>query len=352
MEIHQFHPSFAFGDAIGNEMIEIQKTLKKLGHNSIIFFQHTTLKTPSSKKYKKYKKFSSPDNILIIHYSIAYDIEVLNFIKSLPDKKLLIYHNITPPEYFTNINSQYMVQTKIGREQLRHLSKFVDYAVGDSEYNRQELLEFGFNKTDVLPILMDFKKYEASTDIELEKDGTSTNILFVGRIAPNKKQEDIIKIFYYYKQYIEPESKLYLVGSYEGMEIYYKYLLDLVQRLGLDDVNFTGKINFNDLIAYYKLADFFLCMSEHEGFCVPLLESMYFGIPIIAYNSTAVPYTMGNSGILVNIKNYNEIAEMINFLVKYREIREKIIKKQEQRLKDFTNKKIIKIFKEFIDQIK
>ncbi len=351
MEIHQFHPSFSYGDAIGNDMIELQKTLKNWCYKSDIYSQYIGPKTPPSKNYKEYLKISSPDNILIIHFSIAYNDEVLKFIESLPDKKMLIYHNITPFQYFVDINNQYEFYTKTGREQLKSLSKVVDYAVGDSEYNRQELVELGFKKNGVLPILMDFTKYASMQKYRFKKSEGYTNILFVGRISPNKKQDDIIKIFYYYKKNINPNSKLYLVGSYEGLEKYYDQLADQVKSLKLNDVYFTGKINFDELIEYYKLADVFLCMSEHEGFCVPLIESMLFDIPIIAFNSTAIPYTLGSSGILINKKNYPEIAELIQLLIEDNKFREQIINKQRERLKDFDRESIERIFRTQLDNL-
>ena len=351
MEIHQFHPSFAYGDAIGNEMIELQKTLKAWGYKSNIYSQYKDTKTSTSENYKKYLKNSSSNNILIIHFSIAFDEEILKFIESLPDKKILIYHNITPSQYFAKLNSHYESSSRKGRWQLKSLSKIIDYAVGDSEYNRRELDELGFKKTGVLPILLDFAKYGIESDKNFRKNDRSTNILFVGRISPNKKHDDLIKIFYYYKKNIDPCSKLYLVGSYEGMEKYYNKLTKLIKFLKLDDVYFTGKIDFNELISYYKSADVFLCMSEHEGFCVPLIESMIFDIPVMAFNSSAIPYTLGNSGVLINNKNYEEISELMHLIVEDKELREKILIKQRIRLKDFNRESIERIFRMILNDL-
>jgi glycosyltransferase involved in cell wall biosynthesis len=347
MEIHQFHPSFSYGDAIGNDIIEIQKLLRKWKYKSDIYCQYNSNAHPS-KNYKEYLKISSPDNILIIHFSIGYDDEVLDFIKSLPDKKFLIYHNITPSQYFTNINDQYERYTKMGREQLKFINNMVDFAVGVSEYSRQELVKLGFKKTGVLPVLIDFEKYNIKCDIS--KNNHSNNILFVGRISPNKKQDDIIKVFYYYKK-INPNSKLYLVGSYDGLEKYYNMLVDLVKSLKLKDVYFTGKTKFEELVRYYKSADVFICMSEHEGFCVPLIESMIFDVPIIAYKSSAIPYTLGDAGIIANQKNYLEIAEMMNILISDDKFKEKIIKNQKDRLKDFSVENIEKTFRTMLDDL-
>ena len=128
------------------------------------------------------------------------------------------------------------------------------------------------------------------------------------------------------------------------MEKYYNRLLDYVKALELDDVIFTGHIKFPEILAYYKVADVFLCMSEHEGFCVPLVEAMFFDVPVIAYKSCAVPYTMGGSGILTDTKNPVEIAMLIDRIVNDSSLREFIISGQRKRLEDFSYDKIKDIF--------
>lgn len=346
MEIHQILPTISPGDAIGNDVIEIRNILRKWGYKSDIYAQNIHPKMSKiAKKYIAYKKVSSKDNILIFHFSIGS--EVSDFVKTLPDKKIMIYHNITPHKYFIGINDYLANLLKNGRNELKSFAGITDLALGDSEYNRLELQELGFENTGVLPILVDFEKYNNPNHKLLEKYRDDyMNILFVGQISPQKRQGDIIKAYYYYKC-INPKSRLFLVGNYEGSEKYYKQLQELIRKLKLKDVHITGIVDFKDMVAYYKLADIFLCMSEHEGFCVPLLESMYFKIPIIAYNSTAIPYTLGDSGILIKKKNYEEIAEMINLLVEDIDLRNKIIKKQNERLKDFDKKKVEKNLKRY-----
>lgn len=348
-EVHQILPSFSYGDAIGNNALEIRDVLRKWGYKSDIYAEHAHPKMSKfAKNFYEYKKCSSPDNILIFHYSIGS--EVSRFVKTLPDKLILIYHNITPHHYFMGINDGLAHLVKGGKETLPSFNGKAILALGDSEYNRQELAELGFKNTGVLPIIIDFEKYDIEPNRRLMRkygDGY-VNVLFVGRIIPNKKYEDIIKAFYYYKKGINPRSRLFLAGSYEGTERYYRQLQDLIRRLRLEDVYFTGHTDFRDLVTYYKLADILLCMSEHEGFCVPLLESMYFKIPIIAYNSTAVPYTLKNSGVLINQKNFEEIAEMMNILVEDEKLRSTVIKKQEKRLKDFEKSEIERTLKSYI----
>lgn len=240
---------------------------------------------------------------------------------------------------------------KTGRRELGEFADIADMALGDSEYNRKELEELGFKKTGVLPVIMDFEKYGQKPDKKIFKKYKDNNInfLFVGRLSPNKKQEDVIKTFYYYNKYINSCSRLFLVGSYTGTEKYYAQLQYLVQQLDIKDVHIMGQVKFTELLAYYKLADVFVSMSEHEGFCVPLLECMYFGIPIIAYRSTAIPYTLGGTGIQVNEKRFFEVAEMVNVLLENKELKNRIIERQRIRLTEFDRSKVIHILKEFIE---
>lgn len=349
MEIHQILPTISPGDAIGNEVQEIKRVLNEWGYKSEIYAQNIHPKI-NAKKYTEYKKVSSKENILIFHFSIGS--EVSEFVKKLPDKKIMIYHNITPPEYFCGVNETLVNLLENGKKELRSLVDHIDLAVGVSEYNRLELQEMGFKNTDVLPIIINFHEYSSPNEKLLSKyDDDFVNLLFVGRVTPHKRQEDIIKVFYYYKL-INPKSRLFLAGSYEGCEIYSDYLKKLIQDLNLKDVHLLGKISFNDLISYYKLADIFICMSEHEGFCVPILESMYFEIPIIAYKSTAIPFTLEDTGILVKEKNYCEIAEMVNVLIEDEELRSTLVKKQKDRLDNFKREKIISQLESILSKVK
>lgn len=341
MKVHQILPSLAPGDAIGNEVLLMRDLLRSWGYESDIFAQHIHPEV-QARPYKEYESESSSQNLLIYHFSIGS--EVSNFVKDLPDRKVMVYHNITPPHFFRGVNGSLMLLLEKGREELRSLSQEFDLALADSEYNRIELERAGYRETGVLPVLIDFSKYQSFNPDILERYSDDwINILFVGRISPNKKHEDIIKTFYYYKC-INPKARLLLPGGYYGCELYFQSLRSLVQRLGLSDVYFLGKVPFRDLVSYYAVSDLFLCMSEHEGFNVPLVESMYFGIPIIAYESSAIPYTLGDAGILVKSKNYVEIAELINLVVEDHDIRDKLIRRQNERLQVFEYDKIVAQF--------
>jgi len=352
VQIHQILPDISYGDAISNNVLEIKKILKSWGYESEIYAQRIHPKLAyTAKNYTEYEKNSSHENILIFHFSIGSDTS--KFVKTLPDKKILIYHNITPYNYFLGVNDTLVRLSRNGRKELAEYSDITDLALGDSEYNRKELAELGFKNTGVLPIIVDFEKYDQEPDKKvLNKFADDyTNFIFVGRLSTNKKQEDVIKVFYYYNKCINQKSRLFLVGSYEGTERYCVQLKELIKRLNLENVYITGKVNFKELLAYYKLADVFISMSEHEGFCVPLIEAMYFKTPIIAYNSTAIPYTLDGSGVLVNKKIYEEIAELAQILIEDKQLRERVIKKELGRLKHFDKSETEKLLKMYLKQV-
>ena len=348
MEIHQILPNIIKGDAIGNETLLIRNILREWGYKSEIYAEHIHPGIDAI-PYTNYEKISSRNNILIYHYSIGSDIT--EFVKKLPDKIVILYHNQTPDKYFWGVNDHVASLLQKGRRDLKDLSKIAKVGLGDSEYNCRELTEYGFSKTRVFPLLLDFEKYSSKNEIILKKyDDNWVNLLFVGRIAPNKRQDELIKIFYYYKS-INPHSRLFLIGSYRGFEDYFKKLNDQTTQLSLNDVILPGGVSDNDLNAYYSIADVFICMSEHEGFCVPLVESMFFDVPIIAYNSTATPDTLENSGILVNTKNYCEIAELINIIIHDKKIKRIITDKQRNRYQDFTFENTKEKFRQIIEDL-
>jgi len=350
--VHQLLPSFGRGDAIGNEVAEIRDLLRSWGYKSEIFVEHVPPgRAHGAKSYMQYGQFSSADTVLIYHHSIGS--ALTRFIRTLPDRKVVLYHNITPYEWYAGVNDYLAYLLKTGREELASLKNGASFALADSEYNRLELESLGFANTAVFPLMIDFSGYSQKPDqaiMEKMNDGY-TNILFVGRISPNKCADDLIKTYYCYKKFINPKSRLVIVGSHKGTERYRDYLTKLVDGLGLEDVVMTGAVGFPELLAYYRSAGIFVSMSEHEGFCVPLLEAMHFNIPIIAYDSTAVPYTLGNAGLLFKEKDYLKIAELINIVVTDAELKDRLVRGGRQRLKEFDPAKTATILKSAIEQV-
>lgn len=352
MRIIQVLPTIAYGDAIGNDTIALKQAIESLGYETAIYAERVAepLKNKTAFFISDMPRLND-DDIIIYHLSTGSD---LNFkVTEFSGRKMVIYHNVTPPHFFVNNDYVAYKLTKWGLDGVKYLADKVEYCLADSEFNKKELQAAGYKcPIDVLPILIPFEDYQkqpAHRIVDLYDDG-KTNIIFTGRIAPNKKQEDVISAFYHYKKYFDPDARLFLVGSYNNKDVYYRRLIKYVEQLELKDVYFTGHIKFDEILAYYTIADVFLCMSEHEGFCVPLAEAMFFNIPIIAYNCTAIPWTLGGSGILLKEKDPLVTAKMIHMVLSDEELREKVLHNQRIRLEDFQYYRIKQQFEEYLCQ--
>lgn len=353
MEIHQFATSLTYGDAISNEMMEIRSMLRDEGYKSEIFIKfYDPRMAPFIRDYREYSKFSAPDNIVIFHFSIGSPVSKLFF--RIPDKKIMIYHNITPYDFFLDYHRILTRECYKGRLEIKLFSDKTDLALGDSEFNRRELEKAGYPRTGVLPLLLDFSKFDRPGDSVIRNmysNGKFT-LLFVGRIIPNKKFEDIIKTFYFYKKYFNPDSQLILAGEYRGMERYLSALQELVKELELDDVIFTGHISFSELVAYFETADVYLSMSEHEGFGVPLLEAFYKRIPVVAFAAGAVEETMNGGGLLLQQKNFPAAAAVIARLQQDQSFHNRIVESQAQALTKYKRDNVSRILMQHVEKVK
>lgn len=348
--IHQFVRGLGYGDAISNYAIDFRQLLHTWGYDSEIYVDHFDPRVARfCRPYTTYQHHNH--NVLIYHYGIASNLT--RFLLNWPDRLVLIYHNITPSHFFEFEDSQLYKILKQGREELRILN-VIPCAVGDSEYNCCELRSFGFKNIQVLPYLLNLGKLDQYTDTPAERqiltwlDDGYVNILFVGRIVPNKRQDELIRFLAYYQKLINPRTRLLLVGWISSK--YKKVLEMLAETLKIgQDVHIVGQLELEaGFTAYYKKASVFVSFSEHEGFGVPLLESMHFGVPIIAYAATAVPETMGDAGILVSEKRFDVVGELVNLLVTEQQFREKIIRKQKERLQDFNRSRLEMLFKNWV----
>lgn len=350
--INQFLTSYSYGDAIGNEALEIRNYLRKNGYESNIFalFYHPKY-SDQVINYLEYDKYSSEENIAIYHFSIGSKI-TKKFLR-IPDKKVIIYHNITPHYFFLDYHRILAKDCYKGRVELKSLSDKVDLALGDSEYNESELKEAGFKKTGVLPLVMNFEKFDAPVIPvfnDMFRDG-KTNILYVGRIIPNKKVEDVIKTFHLYNKYFNKNSRLFIVGENRGFERYYSSLLNMVEMLKVKNIHFTGHIPEDELISYFRMADIYLHMSEHEGFCAPVPEGFFLNIPVIAFNEGAVKETMNKGGLLLNRKEFLKTAALIDKIVSDKGLRRKVLETQQESLKKYFMNRTGKILLEHLKNI-
>jgi glycosyltransferase involved in cell wall biosynthesis len=339
--IDQALPAFSYGDAIGNHALALRAMLRRGGAESEIFASSIhPLVSAEARPWREYAACDDARNVCILHFSIGADMAW--FFSRLRSRRVLVYHNITPPAFARGVNRRLERECRRGQEQLRELAAGTDLAIGVSEYNRGELAAMGFTRTAVLPVSVDFSEHDRTPDspdlVQRWRDGR-TNILHVGRLAPNKRIEDIVRAFDLYRR-VNPASRLLLVGNDRHPRGYAESLQAFVVRLGTPDVHFLGHLDFSGLCTCYRLADLYLSLSEHEGFCVPLLEAMHFRVPIVAYAAGAIPETLGGAGLLVRERRFEEVAELMDLAVTDAPLRARLLAAGAARLEEFAPARI------------
>lgn len=329
--LHQLTESATPGDAITDHALQLRRWLRQMGYSSEIYSLHLSEAMISQVKPLSAYRPDPTEKYVIYHHGIGS--EVVNHLLPLPPQIILIYHNVTPAEFFTTLDPALAQQLQWGREQLPLLVPRTRLALGVSPYNVLELQAAGFPQTDVLPIALDPQLYhntpinsKLATQIQTKKP----LLLFVGRLVPNKRQEDLIKLLYYIRR-IKPETHLALVGV-PWSTLYAQWLRDLASELDLlKAITFTDHLSFQDMLTYYRMADLYISMSEHEGFGKPLIESMLFDLPILAYASSGIPGTLGSAGILFHEKKFEPLAELAVMLLQDQTLRQKIVARQQER---------------------
>lgn len=352
IRIHQVLATLGYGDAIGHEVLAIQRVLRAAGYESEIFVDTADPRLESlTLDYRELIDHSHPDNLLLHHFSISSKASRTAY--AMPDRMALIYHNITPPEYFVGVQRKAAEQCFRGRRELGAYADRCDLALGDSEFNRQDLEALGFARTAVLPVVPDFSHLDRAPNgfVARQFDDEWTNILFVGRVIANKKIEDVIRFFHAYHTFFNPRSRLLIVGIQSGFERYLLALHGLVASLGNHHVHFAGHVSDEELVAFYDVADLFLCASEHEGFCVPLVEAFHKQVPVLAYAATAVPATMDGAGVLFEDKDPLHVATLMDAVLGNAPLQDRIIEGQLEAVARLLSKDFAGTLLGFVDEI-
>ena len=340
--IHQFVAGLRDGDAVTNEALAMRDIFRTWGHASEIFSDPAACH-PGLPRYALDIADSAghvtADSIVLLHFSIGSRVNTA--FADLPCRKVFLYHNITPAHYFQVVNPQIAHDLTRGGKQMEALKSTPDINLADSAFNARELTDAGYSDVNVLPLVLDFSRLSCAPDpaVMADFDDNTRNILFVGRQAPNKKLEDVIDAFALFHKTVQPDSRLILVGSELGMEAYHGTLLGVIHDLQIEEaVHFAGLATQSQLTAFYRCADLFLCMSEHEGFCIPVIEAMFHEVPVLAFAAAAVPETMDGAGVLFTQKDFGALAEMMGRLVTDTAFRRAVLDGQRERLKRFRSR--------------
>lgn len=339
--VHQFHPTIAFGDAVGNDCFQLQHLLWQHGVRSDLFAEEARDEVrPFVRDWRGLVHEPVDRSALLVHVSMGND--VLDDVATLPQPKAVVYHNITPAHFFEGINEQNRHYAALGREQLRRLAGACALGIADSEYNRRELEEAGFALTAVVPLLLDWRGYEVEPDERVARALATerTDIAVIGQILPQKAIHDVIAAFARYRE-SDAHARLHLVGSHAMSGDYLERVRALVRSHDLtESVTFTGSVSQEELIAYYRGATVLLTLSDHEGFCAPLVEAMRFELPIVAHSAGAIPETLGDAGILLEDKSPDAVAEALTRAVGDAQLRAALVARGRDRLAEFSRERV------------
>jgi glycosyltransferase involved in cell wall biosynthesis len=335
--IDQVVPTLAGRDAIGRHTLQVRRLLRRMGLASEVYFANASPDVLDEGRHIEQLGDVDPEGRWLL-YQLSIGSPVASTFATRPEPKLVDYHNITPAELFDPWEPEVSEELRLGRLQMRQLAPLTTLAMADSAYNEAELKSAGYRLTAVAPLLIDLEDLRGRADPELSRRLASQrargghDLLFVGKISPHKAQHDLLKAFALYRRLYDPSARLRLVGGPIG-EAYPWALESFAESLGVGDaLELPGLVSHAELVAYYRHADVFVCLSEHEGFCVPLVEAMVHRLPIVAYGAAAVPDTIGDAGIVLDSKEPLRVAAAIDRVVHDGELRAALGHEAERRL--------------------
>jgi glycosyltransferase involved in cell wall biosynthesis len=336
--INQWTEAAHRGDAIGDHTRAFRDLVRSLGHESEVY--SLTIDPGLEDEIRPWNDPGARQGDVTIFHFVTPSVMSSAF-KTLPGARVLQYHNITPAHFFAPFAPEIARLTILARRELATLADRTDLAMGDSSYNREELDDLGFRHTGVMPILVDTARLTRAAPVESiagALDDDLVNILFVGRIAPNKKIEDHIKLAELFKRYVDTEYRFIFVGKDDAVPRYGAAVRGLMRELRMPPERFlfTGAVPTDELATYYRHAHAYVSLSEHEGFCVPLVESMAMQVPVLAYGCCAVPETLGGAGVCFAPKDLEQAAELLCDLVYDEDLRSAVLAGQRHRLGDFS----------------
>lgn len=315
VRVDQVIPSLASRDAVGVHTLALTQALRASGIESDIFYGNCTPDLAGAGRPVTALGRPGRDRYLLYQSSIGSP--VFDILASRSEPKLVNYHNITPAALLEPWEPAVAFEAALGRAQLERLAPDCGLAVADSAFNASELVDAGYTETAVVPLLIDMTRAGAAPDpavtarLAAAKAAGGAELLFVGKISPHKAPHDLVKMLSVYRRLYDGTARLRLVGSPLGTT-YGPALEEFVRDLELTEaVVVTGSVDPAALEAHYRAADVFVCASEHEGFCVPIVEAMGHGVPVVAYGAAAVPETVGNAGIVLPDKDPVRFASAV-----------------------------------------
>lgn len=328
----QLAAGFAEGDAISLHARRLADVFRGLGFEPAIYAPDNRIAPGAREACRPLSTFTTEDSdVVLLHYSIESEATAA-FLRSA-GTRVMVYHNITPPDFFPAFDTGLAGQLDEGRRRLPGVASAAQAVWAVSDFNAGELRKLGIANVRTFPLLFSADDLPPPDPRIAERfRAPMRNLLAVGRIAPNKCIEELILAFAWYNRFIEPFSRLLLVGSEQSCPRYYAMLRMLAGELALDNVCFEGSASPAGLAGYFRIADVFVSASRHEGFCLPLIEAMHSGVPVIARATGGTPEAMGNAGVLFEDLEASELAVLIDRVASDAGLRNGILASQRKRL--------------------
>jgi L-malate glycosyltransferase len=353
VRIDQWVPALHRGDAIGDSARLMRDVFRSWGREADVYaLDLDDDLVGDGRPFSEWRAGGAGDAV-ILHYALPSPLT--GEFREHRGRRVLLHHNITPPEFFVGYDEEMVRICDLGRRELASLAEHTDLGLADSEFNRKDLEGAGFGRTGVLPIYLDYSRYRERPNPVLRRtleDGRR-NILFVGRLAPNKRHDDLIRLASYWKRFISSDLRLLLVGKPPKRRGYFDALQALMYEEGFtaSEVVFAGHVDHDDLLACYAAAHVFVSMSEHEGFGVPLVEAMLTRVPVLAYAAGAVPDTLGGAGVLFSEKKVDVVAEVAHALATDGPFREGVLAGQDRRLAALAPAAVESALREYMEAL-
>ncbi len=341
VRIDQVLAGFADGDAISHAALSMRTVFRAWGATSEIYADKAHVSPSLQDQCRSLNEYAgATTDVVVHHYSIGSP--ALDLFAAAPGHRILVYHNVTPAEYFDGFDDRVAAQLRQARAEIGRIGAQVQSIWAVSEFNARELRERGLQNVRVFPLLFSKAPMDIPPDPDVlaEFSVKLATIMCCGRIAPNKKIETLIEAFYWYHRAINPFSRLLIVGSERSCPRYFEMLRMYVGDLDLANVCFVGFASPAGLPAYYKSSDLFMSASEHEGYCLPLLEAMYQGVPVIARGGGGVPEAMGGAGVVYDDLTPCELSGLMHRVISDAAIRREVLDSQRARIEQALSRNV------------
>jgi glycosyltransferase involved in cell wall biosynthesis len=322
--VHQVVGVYADRDAVGGHTAALQHALRRRGLASEIFAGEI-LGMPAQTVHPvaTLDGHVLPGRTVLVYQASAYS-PVADLVADRHEPLVLNYHNVTPARYFSVWEPSVASDLARARLQIRSLADRAVLAISDSSYNDRELRHMGYDQRIVAPVLIDAARIEAR-GLSPWPETPGTRWLFVGRLAPNKAQHHVVRAFAFYRRVFDHHAVLALPGR-SSSHLYQQAIDRFISSLGLDDVVIRpGSVPDDVLSGWYRDADVFVCLSDHEGFCNTVIEAMAADVPVVAYASTALPETIGDAGLLLGDKSPARVATAVHRVVSDSAVRDALV---------------------------